>query len=123
MAMTCGIYLFILIYCVKRMSKALYSLVETQKPMFEIVKEIRFGANRDLYAQAHVVASYSFDYSRVEVTRALYQIVRENNLDDRSGIERKVYLILGNLQATRASECQILQSTEGDCSSTSNRSG
>ena len=106
MAVYCGICLALtawaVIRSVKKITKAVELLSETQQPMYEIVKEIRFGANRDLYAQANVVASYSFDYSRVEVLRALYRIVRDNNLEDRAGVERKVYLVLGNLQATRS---------------------
>ena len=105
MVVVCGFYLTVtaalMWYFIKRVTKSIDLLVDTQKIMFEMVKDIREGVNHDILEQINVVAGYSFDYSRLEVLRALDRIVKDNNLEDRAAVEKKINKILGNLQAIR----------------------
>ena len=105
MVVTCGFYLAVtfavMIYIVKRVTKSLDVLVDLQKTIFNMTKDIRDGVNRNVLDQVHAVAAYSFDYSRLEVLKAINRIVIENNIEDRAVVEQKVDKILKNLQAVR----------------------
>lgn len=54
--------------------------------------------------QIKVLSGYAFDNAKIEVFRSLERIKRENHIDNRPAIEKKIRLILENLHSNRNSK-------------------
>lgn len=79
-------------------------VLNIQKAHFDMTKDIREGLNDELLTQIKVLSGYAFDYAKTQVLRALDRIKKENHIENRPAIEKKIYLILENLHSNRNSK-------------------
>lgn len=89
---------------IDRQQKTMDEILNIQKTQFDMIKDIREGVNDELLTQIKVLSGYAFDNAKIEVFRSLERIKRENHIDNRPAIEKKIHLILENLHSNRNSK-------------------
>lgn len=89
---------------IDRQQKTMDEILDIQRAQFDMIKDIREGVNDELLAQVKVLSGYAFDNAKNVVFRSLEKVKKENHIDNRPAIEKKIRLILENLHSNRNSK-------------------
>lgn len=89
---------------IDRQQKTMDEILSIQKTQFDMIKDIREGVIDEILTQVKVLSGYAFDFAKTEVLRSLERIKKENHIDNRAVIEKKIRLILENLHSNRNSK-------------------